>query len=125
MGWAVGFDSNWNRDIGYGVPAICDHPKCEVKIDRGLGFVCGGDVRGGEHGCGLFFCWENDHLYYDDRDGELFPLCSRCREGKGPFLAKHDTAEWENWKLDDPSWAQWRNENPAAVRAMAARRQSA
>ena len=24
MGWQVGYDSKWQRDIGYGVPAICD-----------------------------------------------------------------------------------------------------
>lgn len=23
MGWSIGFDSNWNRDVGYGVPATC------------------------------------------------------------------------------------------------------
>ena len=28
MSWAVGYDSKWQRDIGYGVPSICDHPKC-------------------------------------------------------------------------------------------------
>ena len=28
MGWAIGYDSNWGRDIGYGVIAYCDHPDC-------------------------------------------------------------------------------------------------
>ena len=36
MSWAVGFDSQWDRDIGYGVPAYCDHPGCGKEIDRGL-----------------------------------------------------------------------------------------
>ena len=27
MGWSIGFDSKWNRDIGYGVPATCDYPR--------------------------------------------------------------------------------------------------
>ena len=40
MGWSLGFDDKWNRDIGYGVPAYCDHPKCSVEIDRGLAYVC-------------------------------------------------------------------------------------
>src|SRR5690606_23075125 len=53
MGWAVGYDSNWNRDIGYGVPTTCDHPGCNEKIDRGLSYVCGDEPYGGEHGCGL------------------------------------------------------------------------
>lgn len=85
MGWAVGYDPNWQRDIGYGVPAVCDHPGCDKEIDRGLGFVCGGDVYGGEHGCGLFFCGE--HSYYvrntDLPDGEVWSpqLCKQCADG--------------------------------------------
>ncbi|HEV7521417.1 MAG TPA: hypothetical protein VGP89_09990, partial [Candidatus Angelobacter sp.] len=59
MGWSLGFDSNWQRDIGYGVPAYCDHPKCNKKIDRGLSYVCGGEPYGGELGCGLYFCSEH------------------------------------------------------------------
>ena len=43
MGWSIGFDRRWNRDIGYGVPATCDQPGCGADIDRGLAFVCGGD----------------------------------------------------------------------------------
>lgn len=39
MGWSIGFDEHWQRDIGYGVPATCDHPGCGAKIDRGLSFV--------------------------------------------------------------------------------------
>lgn len=39
MGWSVGFDENWQRDIGYGVPAYCDHPQCKAEIDRGLDYV--------------------------------------------------------------------------------------
>lgn len=26
MGWSIGYDDKWFRDIGYGVPAYCDHP---------------------------------------------------------------------------------------------------
>jgi hypothetical protein len=52
MGWSIGFDTTWNRDIGYGVPAICDRPGCGEAIDRGLSFVCGGEPYGGEKGCG-------------------------------------------------------------------------
>lgn len=36
MGWSIGFDTRWKRDIGYGVPAECDHPTCGAQIDRGL-----------------------------------------------------------------------------------------
>jgi hypothetical protein len=54
MGWAVGYDENWKRYIGYGVPAYCDHPKCNKEIDRGLSYVCGGEPYGGNDGCGLY-----------------------------------------------------------------------
>lgn len=112
MGWAVGYDSNWHRDIGYGVPAICDFPGCETAIDRGLGYVCGGEPYGGEDGCGLFFCGE--HLLI----GAKRQQCERCAAEKPPFAPTPDTAEWTEWKLTDESWATWRAENPEAVQAM-------
>ena len=39
MGWSIGYDDNWKRDIGYGVPAVCDHPGCNEKIDRYLNII--------------------------------------------------------------------------------------
>lgn len=74
MGYSIGYDENWKRDIGYGVPAICDHPGCGKAIDRGLSYVCGG-MGGGQYGCGLFFCEE--HLYYGIVDASE-SLCERC-----------------------------------------------
>lgn len=110
MGWAVGYDDHWKRDIGYGVPAYCDFPSCEEKIDRGLSYVCGGEPYGGEGGCGLYFCGE--HLYG-------YPaLCERCTAEVEPFSPSPDHAEWINWKLTDESWQPWRNENPVEVNAM-------
>jgi hypothetical protein len=108
MGWQVGFDSHWNRDIGYGVPAICDQPGCGKDIDRGLSCVCGGEPYGGEHGCGLYFCGE--HLLAGN-----FPrqMCERCAASDPPFDPTPDTAEWLDWKLTDESWAEWRTANPA------------
>ena len=102
MGWAVGYDEHWKRDIGYGVPSICDYPNCNEEIDRGLGYVCGGDPYGGDDGCGLFFC---------DKHGGM-RLCERCQNGQEPFTPKPDTKEWIHHKLTDPSWEQWRKENP-------------
>jgi len=105
MGWAVGFDPSWGRDIGYGVPATCDEPDCGAKIDRGLGYVCGGDVYGGQHGCGLFFC--TSHLTYgaDEDDPQV---CGRCVVGAPPPEPTPDLPEWTQHKLTDPSWATWR-----------------
>src|SRR6266568_3845103 len=119
MGWQVGFDSRWGRDIGYGVPAICDRPRCGASIDRGLGYVCGSQPYGGERGCGLYFCSED--LAYAERDGETVQLCPRCLAYKPPY--KHpspDVPEWLEWKLTAESWAEWRRENPAEVERMKA-----
>lgn len=115
MGWAIGFDSNWNRDIGYGVPAKCDHPSCNKSIDRGLSYVCGGEPYGGEDGCGLYFC--SNHLALGV-EGKTRQVCECCENGRAPFDAKPDIKRWTKHKLTDPSWQQWRDENPNAVKAM-------
>ena len=106
MGWQIGYDHNRDRDIGYGVPATCDHPGCNAKIDRGLAHVCGGEHYGGDRGCGLYFC--GDHLWANN-------LCDRCASEDEPFDPKPDTIEWIQWKLTDGSWQAWRDENPEKV----------
>lgn len=110
MGWSIGFDSNWQRDVGYGVPAICDHPDCSKEIDRGLAYVCGGEPYGGEKGCGLYFC--SAHLAYKTNGRTIISpqLCDRCVAGENPFTPKPDSPEWVNFKMTDPSWAEWRKE---------------
>lgn len=113
MGWSIGYDNNWKRDVGYGVPCLCDNPDCLEEIDRGLSHVCGGDVYGGSRGCGLFFCGR--HLLMHVR---LPQLCERCSKRRPPFQPKPDIEEWIRWKLDDESWAQWRAENPEQVAVM-------
>jgi hypothetical protein len=119
MGWAVGYDTNWHRDVGYGVPAKCDHPDCNADIDRGLGYVCGGEPYGGEWGCGLFFC--DEHLGYTMLAGaEMSPQqCDRCAENAPPFEPKPDLEIWTIHKLNDASWQRWRDENPAEVTRLA------
>ena len=118
MSWAIGYDSNRKRDIGYGVPAICDYPGCNAGIHRGLSYVCGGEPYGGGTGCGLFFCGK--HLaYYDTGDEEeefTSQLCTRCGHGLKAFDPKPDTSEWIAWKLTDISWEEWRAENPEFVK---------
>jgi hypothetical protein len=111
MGWSCGFDSNWGRDVGYGVPATCDQPGCGAVIDRGLGYVCGGDVYGGEHGCGLYFCEEHN---WHGTDGP-YQRCERCAAGLQPFEPTPDVLEWINHKLTDESWARWRTDYPEVV----------
>ena len=103
MGWEIGYDSNWDRDIGYGVPAECDHPDCHARIDRGLAYVCGGEPYGEPDGCGLFFCAE--HLFM----GGVRQQCECCAAGQEPFEPKPDVDEWTQFKATDPSWAEWRS----------------
>lgn len=109
MGWSIGFDSDWDRDIGYGVPTICDHPDCSAEIDRGLSYVCGGEPYGGDKGCGLYFCGK--HL--GGRN-----VCGRCQANQPSWPAKPDHPRWIQHKLTDASWAQWRAENPDEVASM-------
>lgn len=108
MGWSIGFDSNWKRDIGYGVPAVCDHPDCNEKIDRGLSYVCcGQQPYGGDQGCGLYFCPEHQLGMHGQ--------CERCSRGNAPFDPKPDVPQWMRWKLKDDSWRRWRGNNPDEV----------
>ena len=113
MGWSIGFDEYWQRDIGYGVPAVCDHPDYNKEIDRGLSYVCGGDAYGGEFGCRLFFC--SEHLHYADFDDNCTQVCERCASFEKKFEAKPDVPEWVRWKLTDESWLPWRIDNPVEV----------
>jgi hypothetical protein len=104
MSWSIGFDENWQRDVGYGVPSICDMPGCDAQIDRGLGYVCGGEPYGGDDGCGLYFCSKHG--------GGL----SHCNKTHKNLDAKPDLPCWVLHKLIDESWEQWRKENPDFVK---------
>mgnify|MGYP003423113913 CR=1 FL=1 len=111
MGWSIGYDHNWDRDIGYGVPAYCDHPGCGAEIDRGLSYVCGGQPYGGDRGCGLYFCGKHLFPYF-----RLPQLCERCGpRKKTPFDPTPDHPVWIQHKLTDESWQEWRDENPDKV----------
>jgi hypothetical protein len=108
MGWAVGWDFEHRRWLGYGVPAICEHPDCDESIDRGIYYRCGGME---DEGCDQFFC--GSHLYYVEGFEES--VCQRCGNGEDPFPIKPDTEEWATHLLTDESWAQWRRENPGQL----------
>lgn len=111
MGWSIGIGKD-GRDIGYGVPSICDHADCDKRIDRGLSFVCDMiNTDGEDRGCGLHFC--TDHLRYSQKYGQL---CFRCwPRMRDQFVRKPDLPEWSQYKLTDESWSQWREENPEEV----------
>jgi hypothetical protein len=123
MGYSIYFDSRRNRDLGYGVPAVCDHPDCENEINRGLSYLCGDQpYTGGEHGCSLYFCGEHKSYHTtviggDEHDCDVpnCQLCERCQHGLTEFDMKPDTKKWMQWKLSHESWQQWRDENPQEV----------
>jgi len=77
MGWAFGRGRHPRtgapRDIGYGVRAVCDQPKCRTRIDRGLYYYCGDRLTvegGGDHGCGGYFCAKHLSFHICEGDGE-------------------------------------------------------
>jgi hypothetical protein len=115
MGWGLGWDDNWSRDVGYLVPAYCDHPGCNAEIDRGLAYVCAEQEIYGGKGCGLHFC---EHHRHSTR--RRYGFCSRCANSRPPFDPKPDHPRWAYHKLHDHSWAEWRNENPREVERMRA-----
>lgn len=105
------------RDQGYNVPAVCDHPECDVEIDRGMGYSCGGDPQSN---CGLFFCDSHRGHFRDIPDDELtstdYDICERCAdEDASAFTPSPDTREWIDHKLTDPSWEGFRTKNPKFV----------
>jgi len=107
MYWAIGYDEHWNRDIGYDVPGICDHPNCTKTINRGVDHVCGGEPYGGESYCGLYFCAE--HLEINpDAEEQPVPMCAQCASGNEPFEPTPDTSEWITYKETSIYWAGWR-----------------
>lgn len=117
MGWQIGYING--RDVGYGVPAKCDHPKCDEDIDRGLSYICG-DIGGVDYGCGLYFC-ENHRTFKKPRGSDIwYEVCDRCDRYRPPFKMKPDVPEWVEWKLTDESWAKWREENPTEVETLRA-----
>lgn len=80
MGWSLGVDSSrphGDQEIGYGVPATCEHEGCNKKIDRGLAYACGGQPYEDSYYCNRFFCYT--HLYFTpvELDG-VGPVCREC-----------------------------------------------
>lgn len=111
MSWSVGDSYRDKRHIGYGVPCFCEHPGCQVVIDRGLSHVCGDMHDESEHGCGSYFCPEHMAVH-EFEDGHIGDACEACRAGAERFPLKPDHPEWADWVLKDESWAKWREDNP-------------
>ena len=105
MGYAVGWDEEYGRFRGYGVPAWCDG-MCGTKIDRGMGW----EVEGYDE-------LDEDGEPIGEPDGMRLYLCSNCDvndlDEDGHLPPEHP--EWLEHVLTDDSWATWRDENPVRV----------
>ena len=90
MGWAdCGTDSQ-GRPIGYAFPAVCDHPGCEERIDRGIAYVCG-DMHGeDEVSCEKYFCENHKRNFVLGCNHET-TVCDACAR-----LLRGD----ESWRYD-------------------------
>lgn len=60
------------KEIGDHIVATCEHPDCEVVINRGVDHACGEVHEGNHKSCDGYFC--GDHLFYD---GKTF-VCQDC-----------------------------------------------
>jgi hypothetical protein len=124
----------WNRWGGYWVPAICEHPDCNKKIDRWMSYACWWEPFS-EYWCDRYFCEEHTKFvdfdnvnwwvvkeedYNEEREDEYEykQVCFRCAEWKEPFPYKPETKEWVNHLLNDKSWKVWREKNPKKVKEL-------
>lgn len=73
MGWSRGRCGE--RQVGYGVPALCDWPGCKAVIDRGLGYACGGEHGEGENSCAGYYCGDHRQGF---RAGVSGAVCNDC-----------------------------------------------
>ena len=76
MGWDYCGKDRDGREIGYAIEAICDHPGCKAKIDRGLSYACGGMHGEDVNWCHKYFC--SKHLFYMDGVDVKYPICDKC-----------------------------------------------
>lgn len=128
MGYAVYMVGK--RYGGYGVPAYCEYPDCKEEIDRGVSYACG-DEPFSEYGCDRYFCGKHRNYtgmrtdgedgtcdHEDDCDCVHVEICERCAKGEEPFPYKSEHPTWVRHLLKDPSWKEWRKNNPEKVKEL-------
>jgi len=82
------------RAAGYGVEDVCNRDDCNVKIDRGMAYLCGDAPDGhraeDQPGCGRYFC--DPHLADHDCPN---PECGTYNEDESKIclLAQHPAGE--------------------------------
>jgi hypothetical protein len=96
MGWANCGQDSKGRQIGYAHPATCDHKGCKAKIDRGLGYACGGMHGERDEYCEGYFCEEHVTFRWLPAEQNGQRLCLRCAEG----LDEAKLEEYQDVMLD-------------------------
>ncbi|MEX0305639.1 MAG: hypothetical protein AB3N24_24730 [Leisingera sp.] len=88
------------KEAGYLVEATCEHPGCNERIDRGMGFACGGDA-GDQGGCSCegYFCGKHlfsvetlPDIHARTELGQCVSLCHQCTS-QAAFLDWIEEAE--------------------------------
>lgn len=92
MGWGYCGTDDRGRDIGYNIPATCDHEGCDEEIHRGIAYVCGNMHSNDEYSCGQYFCDKHQQNFVVNRFDEYLSVCDDCAK-----ILK----EAENFKYDD------------------------
>lgn len=54
------------KECGYLVEAVCEAEGCQIEIDRGLAYACGGEPGEDADFCNGYFCLQ--HLYFTLED---------------------------------------------------------
>lgn len=128
MGYSIGYCKTHKRDIGYGVPAPCDHPECNEIIDRGMGYAC---CEGFNHSanCKGYFCEEHrwNYVLQDELEHmspeelEALGLSADAQaldEDSGIIRCRHtiqphkEAVVWLEYILNDESWEKFRTKFP-------------
>lgn len=105
MGWFIGWDSDYLRWKGYGVPAYCEQPACKRVVDRGIGFLC--------QRCEMTFCGDHKAAGFCERcidveEAESDAQEMQGKEGAQPFPLKPEHPHWLSHLRRDRTWAKWR-----------------
>lgn len=119
----------WDRYWWYGVPAICEHPDCNEEIDRWMSYACWWEPFS-EFWCDRYFCSKHLSNEYFDEDwfvlsdhapdeaydsAKCVDICEKCKRNEEPFPYKPEHKKWIKHLLKDPSWKEWRDNNPEKV----------
>jgi len=112
MGWGTcGKNEKTGEMMGYCYEGICNDSDCKEEIHHGLSYVCGGMHRGGEWGCGYYFCGDHlHHLGFENKGLEEYltggseyncydrQVCKNCYNDMIKCI--RDCLEWDDYSIE-------------------------